>query len=67
MEEDVKGETFDTVMAQMMVALAQVNGIADLVIKTLFDICERLELIEKIREEIIAVLSSLSSSTRFIV
>ena len=34
---------------------------ADLITKTLFVICERPELIEKLREEIISVLSSLSN------
>ena len=56
MEEDAKGETFDAAMAQMMVAQAQVHGMADLITKTLFDICERPELIEKLREEIFSVL-----------
>ena len=56
MEEDVKGHTFNTAMAQV-----QVNGMADIIIKALFVICERQKLIEKLREEIISVLSSSSN------
>jgi hypothetical protein len=56
LDELSKGCPFDAAMAQMMIAQAMIHGTADLTTQTLFDICERPQLVEDLRAEILSVI-----------
>lgn len=55
-DEHAKGAPFDGVMHQMLTAQMIIHGTADMITQAIFDICERPQLLEDLRAEIISVI-----------
>ncbi|OQD73658.1 hypothetical protein PENDEC_c014G01357 [Penicillium decumbens] len=56
MEQRAGGVPFDACLAQLLIAQAMIHGTADLTTQAIFDIVERPELIQELREEILSVI-----------
>ena len=56
LDERAKGRPFDAAMAQFIMAHATIEGSADLLTQIIFDVCERPQLAQDLRAEILSVI-----------
>lgn len=56
MEECAKGRAYDPAVAQLLFSLSAIHTTSDMLTQLLFDLCGQPQLVEELRQEVIAVL-----------